>query len=238
MLQTDKATANRTEPDKIKKQTSNFEAESASRQAAYEKYWKPDILNDLYKQIKAEDYARAEACLTYKRSLMGKEYNTWFNSYIEWVKHLHELDEYFDNGNSHVVNKTIDGRRITMVSDGNIHFEEKGGAVKSRNWYEFSSQGLYELLQKAKPELAGKRKEFDADIAYIKGNIFSPEVIEGRPFLKELCMAVVDGTVESILIMAVYDKNQAATGAENLLNMLKNTEFLAVAKARLGTLGN
>jgi serine/threonine protein kinase len=220
------------------KQKLNLATVISKQQAAHEKYWKADILSNLYKQFRADDYARAEAYLTYKRSLHMKDYSAWFNSYIEWIKHLRELDEYFDTGNSNVVGKNLEGHRITMVNYGNIYFEEKGGVIKSRNWHEFSAQGLYDLLQKAKPELAGNRKVFDADIACLKGNIFSPEVIEGRPYIKELCLAVIDSTIESILIVAVYDKNQAAAAADNLLTMFRNSEFMPVIKARLGTLIN
>ena len=92
--------------DKIKQQQANFTAELARQRIAHEKYWKADLLSDLYMQLKEEDYARAEAHLIYKRSLPGKEYNAWFNSYIELVKHLHELDDYFDAGNSHIVIRT------------------------------------------------------------------------------------------------------------------------------------
>ena len=193
-------------------------------------------MNDLYAQLKEEDYARAEARLVYKRSLLGKEYNAWFNSYIELVKHLHELDDYFDAGNSHIVGKNIEGHRITMLNDGNIYFEEKEGVVKSCKWYDFPPQGIYDMLQKAKPELAGKRKVLDADIAWLKGNTFSPVVIEGRPCVKELCMAFIDSQIESIFGIAAYDRNQAAVAAGSLLNTLKNTEFACAVKTRLGTL--
>ncbi len=227
--------------DKIKEQETqklNLATVISRQQASQEKYWKADILSNLYKQFRADDYVRAEAYLTYKRSLHMKEHGAWFNSYIEWIKHLRELDEYFDTGTSNVVGKNIEGHRITMVNYGNIYFEEKGGVIKSRNWHDFSAQGLYELLQKAKPELAGSRKVFDADIACLKGNIFSPEVTEGRPYIKELCLAVIDSTAESIFVVAVYDKPQAAAAADALLNMFKNTEFMPVIKARLGTLIN
>ena len=222
--------------DKIKQQQTNFAAELARQRAAHEKYWKTDILSDLYMQLKEEDYARAEAHLIYKRSLPGKEYNAWFNSYIELVKHLHELNDYFNTGNSHIVGKNIEGHRITMLNDGNIYFEEQEGVVKSCKWYDFSPQGIYDLLQKAKPELAGKRKVLDADIAWLKGNTFNPVVIEGRPCVKELCMAVIDSQIESILGIAAYDRNQAAVAAGSLLNTLKNTEFACAVKTRLGTL--
>jgi len=220
------------------KQKSTLTAAISKQQSEYEKYWQADILSNLYKKLRAEDYVRAEAYLTYKRSLQGKEYNAWFNSYIEWIKHLRELEEYFEVGNSNLVGKTIEGHRITMINYSNIYFEENNGVIKSRNWHEFSPQGIYELLQKAKPELAGKRKVFDADIACLRGNIFNPEVFEGRPYLKELCQTVIDNAVESILVIAVYDKTQAAAAAENLLNMLKNTEFIPAIKVRLGTLIN
>ena len=55
-----------------------------------------------------------------------------------------------------------------MLNDGNIYFEEKEGVVKSCKWYDFPPQWIYDLLQKAKPELAGKRKVLDADIAWLK----------------------------------------------------------------------
>ena len=222
--------------DKINQQKLNFTAELARQRIAHEKYWKADLLNDLYAQLKEEDYARAEARLVYKRSLLGKEYNAWFNSYIELVKHLHELDDYFDAGNSHIVGKNIEGHRITMLNDGNIYFEEKEGVVKSCKWYDFPPQGIYDMLQKAKPELAGKRKVLDADIAWLKGNTFSPVVIEGRPCVKELCMAFIDSQIESIFGIAAYDRNQAAVAAGSLLNTLKNTEFACAVKTRLGTL--
>ncbi len=224
--------------DKIKQQQANFTAELARQRAAYEKYWKTDLLNDLYAQLKEEDYARAEARLVYKRSLLGKEYNVWFNSYLEWVKHLHLLTGYFDTGKSNLIGRNIDGRRITMINDGNIYFELKDGGIKSCKWYEFSPQGIYELLQIAKPALAGNRQVFDGDIACLKENIFSPAAIKGRPCLKELCMAAIDSQIESIFSIAVYDKNQAAVAADSLLNMLKNTEFVPMVKARLGTLCN
>lgn len=224
--------------DNINKQKSNLAATAWKQQAMYEKYWKDDLLNDLYKQLRSGDYARTEAWLTYKRSLRGQEHCVWFNSYIEWVKHLHELEDYFDAGNSHFVSKSVEGRKITMISSGNVYFEDKDGTVKSCKWYEFPAQGIYELLQKAKAELAGKRKVFDADIACLKGNIFSPEVMQGRPCLKELCLAVIDSQIESILIIAVYDKNKAAIAAESFMNMLRSTEFACTVKARLGTLIN
>lgn len=220
------------------KQKSDFAAAIAKLQAEYEKYWKADILSDLYKQLRSDDFVRSEAYLTYKRSLQGKEYNAWFNSFLEWIRHLRELEEYFESGNSGVVGKNIDGQRITMVNYGNIYFQDKDGVIKSRKWHEFSAQGIYDLLHKARPELAGKRKVFDADIACLKGNIFSPEVIEGRPCVKELCMAMIDSAVETILVMAVYDKNQAGADADILLNSFKNTEFLPFIKAKLGTLIN
>ena len=100
------------------------------------------------------------------------------------------------------VQRYPDGRfkEITYYNDNKEtakeYFEEKGGVIKSRNWHDFSAQGLYELLQKAKPELAGSRKVFDADIACLKGNIFSPEVTEGRPYIKELCLAVAPDEFE------------------------------------------
>ena len=224
--------------DKINQQKLNFTAELARQRIAHEKYWKADLLNDLYAQLKEEDYARAEARLVYKRSLLGKEYNVWFNSYLEWVKHLHLLTGYFDTGKSNLIGRNIDGRRITMINDGNIYFELKDGGIKSCKWYEFSPQGIYELLQIAKPALAGNRQVFDGDIACLKENIFSPAAIKGRPCLKELCMAAIDSQIESIFSIAVYDKNQAAVAADSLLNMLKNTEFVPMVKARLGTLCN
>ncbi len=217
---------------------SNHAGTLSKLHALYEKFWKTGVLADLYKQVKAGDYIQAEAYLAYKRSLYGNEYTAWFNAYLEWVKHLRELNDYFEVGNSSVVGKNIEGRRVTMVHYGNIYFEEKGGNIKSRKWYEYSPQGVYELLQKAKPELAGKQKVFEADIACIKDNIFGPAVIEGRPFIKELCLAVIDRTIESILIIAMYDKIQAAAAADNLLNLLKNTEFLPTVKSQLGNLLN
>jgi len=222
--------------DKIIKQKSCLVATILKQQVVYEKYWKDDLLNDLYKQLSSGEYARTEAFLTYKRSLRGQEHRAWFNSYIEWVKHLQELEDYFDTGNSHFVSKSVEGRKITMISSGNVYFEDKDGTVKSCKWYEFPAQGVYELLRKAEPELAGKRNVFDADIACLKGNIFSPEVMQGRPCLKELCQAVIDSQVESILVIAVYDKPKATIAADSLLNMLRNTEFVCAVKARLGTL--
>ena len=227
--------------DKINDQRSYFMLVNAKRQtvlAAYEKNWKACILNDLYAQLKAEDYARAEGWLTYKRSCHGQEHNVWFNSYLEWVKHLHELAGYFDTGKSNLIGRNIDGRRITMINDGNIYFELKDGGIKSCRWYEFSPQGIYELLQIAKPALAGNRQVFDGDIACLKENIFSPAAIKGRPCLKELCMAAIDSQIESIFSIAVYDKNQAAVAADSVLNTLKNTEFACAVKTRLGTLCN
>ena len=222
--------------DKITKQKLTFAAEISRQQALYEKYWKADLLNDLYVQLKEQDYARAEGRLVYKRSLQGKEYNAWFNSYIEWVRHLHDLDDFFDAGKSRVIGKNIEGHKITMINDGNVFFEVKDSGIKSCKWYDFSPQGIFELLQKVKPELAGKQKTLESDIAWFKGYTFSPAVIEGRPFLKDLCLAVIDSQAESILGIAVYDKNQAAAAADSLLNVLKNTEFAPAAKARLGAL--
>jgi serine/threonine protein kinase len=220
------------------KQKTGLNKATSEQQAVYDKQWKNIMLCTLYRIVCEGDYIRAEVFLSYMRSQKGKEYGEWFNSYIEWVKHLRELEEYFVTGYSNVVGKTIEGRRITMINYGNIYFEEKGGVIKSRNWREFPPQAIYELLLKARPQLAGQRKVFDADVVSLSGNVTAPEVLAGRPCLRELCLAVIHDAVESILITAAYDKTQAVSDAENLLNRIKNTEFGPAVKARLGTLIN
>ncbi|MHB9140197.1 MAG: hypothetical protein ACYC4Q_12405, partial [Victivallaceae bacterium] len=210
----------------------------SEQQALYNKQWKNTLLCSLYRMACEGDYVRAEALLTYMRSQRGKEHGEWFNSYIEWIRHLRELEEYFVTGYSNVVGKTIEGHRITMINYGNIYFEEKGGVIKSRNWREFPPQAIYELLQKARPQLAGTRKVFDADVISLSGNVTAPEVLAGRPCLRELCLAVIHDAVEAILITAAYDKNQAVSDTENLLNRIKNTGFSAAVRSRLGTLIN
>ncbi len=220
------------------KQKAELDKAIYEQQTLYEKQWKSIVLCSLYRMVREADYARAEAFLVYMSSLKGKEYGEWVKSYIEWVRHLRELEDYFSTGYSDVVGKTIAGRRITMINYGNIYFEEKGGVIKSRNWREFPSQAIYELLQKAKPQLAGNRKVFDADIACLNGNVAAKEALAGRPCIRELCLAVIQDAVESILVTATYDKNQAASDADNLMNRIKNTEFSAVVKPRLGTLIN
>lgn len=220
------------------KQKAGLNKAISEQQAIYEKQWKGIVLCSLYRMVREADYIRAEAFLVYMCSRKSKEYSEWGNSYIEWVRHLRELEEYFSTGYSNVVGKTIAGRRITMINYGNIYFEEKGGVIQARNWREFPPQAIYELLQKAKPQLAGSRKVFDADIACLNGNIAAPEALAGRPCIRELCLAVIQDAVESILITGTYDKNQAVSDADNLLNRIKNTEFGAVVKPRLGTLIN
>ncbi len=192
-----------------------------------EHFWRNQFLITLYSSIRARDYQRGRDFIDYQIAIRGKAYTPWLESFREPLTALEELDGLFYSKNSKLTGIRIPNEGQVVMVDGGVIFYQSGSAVRSRPWYEFDAVTLYSLVRQANRQLAGNRVHFDVLMAVYGGNMAHPALNQGSVPFKELRRAVLDLSIENILVTAYGNRTQASAEAGALLERFRHDPGLA-----------
>lgn len=192
-----------------------------------EHFWRNQFLVTLYSAIRSRDYQRGRFFIDYQIAVRGKTYAPWLESFREPLTALEELDGLFYSKNSKLTGIRIANEGQVVMVDGGVIFYQSGSAVRSRPWYEFDAVTLYSLVRQANRKLAGNRVRFDVLMAVYGGNMAHPALNQASAPFKELRRAVLDLSIENILVTAYGNRTQASAEAGALLERFRHDPGLA-----------
>ncbi len=218
----DTDTSSQAEIKKLQTDLANARKAAQNVSSSQVSAWKNQILTSVYGLIRSRDYARCKGYLRYQAEIRPKVYQPWFQSLQDLLAVLEEFDNLFYAKSSKLAGTRVPNEgQVVMVEAGAV-FYQSGGTVRSRPWYEFDVKALHSMINQANISIKMNNAQLEAYLAVYGGNLAHPALDKAAPVIKELRKAMLEYSIESVLITSYYNRTQAAAEASALLERFRH----------------